>query len=99
MDELLIATVNDDVINLNGVDFDFSPLKEGESIPFDAINSAWFASDVVRKDGIIHLTLILPHGANAPYETRFPEAYNISLDVSQGIVPLPSYDLEVLEDE
>jgi hypothetical protein len=88
-DEQLIATITGDTITLNDESFDLSPLKDGESIPSDAIGCKWICGDVERIDGEISLTLMLPHGANAPEETRFPK--NIS--VIDGLVPLPLYDV------
>jgi hypothetical protein len=50
--------------------------------------SRWFAGPVTRQDGRIVVTLILPHGADAPHETRFPQP--LALD-GDGDVPLPAW--------
>ena len=95
-DETLTASRDGDTLTLNGDEFDFSPLGEGETLPADAIDSPWIAGDVTRTDGALHITLRLPHGANAPEETRFPEPI---IDPSDGEVALPPYEIEVPEDD
>lgn len=71
-DDRLTLHRTGDVLTLNGDSYDFSPLPEGAVLPRDAVDCDWLASDVTRKDGHLHLRLILPHGADAPPETRFP---------------------------
>ena len=98
MDERVQAEVSGDAIIINGVALDFSPLPEGGVLPREAISSLWIASDVLRVDGEINLTLLLPHGANAPHETRFPLAYSDPMTVVGGLVPLPPYDAPPADD-
>lgn len=83
MDRFLTASVFGDAITLNGVTHDFSALAEGETEPRG--NREWLASDVTRVDGQIALTLILPHGADAPEEARFPQP----IIATDGPVALP----------
>lgn len=92
--EHLAAIVVEDTIILNGVELDFSPLGEGDVLPAAAIDSPWIASDVTRTDGVICLTICLPHGANAPRETLFPVAFDVPMTVMAGPVPLPPYNIE-----
>ena len=89
MDEQLTARVSGDTITVNGAILDFTPLLEGESLPAGAISNQWIQGEVLRINGEIHLTLVLPHGADAPYETRFPAAFEIPITVLEGEVPLP----------
>lgn len=76
---------------INGERFDFKDIPEGATLPREAIQSDFIVSDVERIDGILHLTILLPHGANAPYETRFPEPIKVTED---GVITLPPYDEE-----
>lgn len=92
MDIQLAATVMDDAIALNGETLDFSPLKDGETIPAEAIQHQFITGDVSRIDGEIHLTLVLPHGPNAPHSTRFPEYFDKYMTVTEGAVEIPAYD-------
>ena len=97
--EPLITSVNEDVITVNGCAFDFSRLKEGETLPHAALPSDMFAGDVERVNGKVCLTLILPHGPNAPQETRFPEYFDVYMTVTDGPVPLPPYDAPRIQEE
>lgn len=94
MDEQLNASVIGDTIIINGLGFDFSPLQESEILPAAACNCSWISGDITRANGEICLTLILPHGAIAPQETRFPTAFYEPMTVTDGLVPLPPYDAD-----
>lgn len=78
-----------DVLTINDEAFDLSAIPEGATLPKAAVSCAWLASDIERQDGQLHLTLILPHGANAPDQTLFPAPIQLSAD---GPVDLPAYD-------
>ncbi len=83
-----------DTLTINGVAYDFGPLAEGARLPRAAVACDWLASDVERIGGVIHLTLVLPHGPipwPAPPEAQVvthPEPIMVSED---GPIPLPSY--------
>lgn len=83
-------SVSGDVLTIDGETFDFGPLPDGATLPQSDVACPWLASDVERIDGEICLTLMLPHGANAPEETRFPE----TVIVTEGAVVLPPYNVE-----
>lgn len=78
-----------DVLTINGEAFDLGPLPEGGSLPAAAIASQCFAGEVTRAGGVLHVTLILPHGADAPMEARFPVPMVPDRD---GPVDLPPHD-------
>ena len=80
-----------DVLTINGEDFDFGPLPEGATLPLDAIESDWFAGPVNRINGKLHLTLVLPHGPEAPEATRFPAPAEVAGD---GPVEVPKWSVE-----
>ncbi|WCO82115.1 hypothetical protein vBPpSSYP_133 [Pseudomonas phage vB_PpS_SYP] len=81
--------VNDEVA-------DFTQLLEGATLPREAIHSEWFVGDVSRVDGELVLTIRLPHGPNAPVETRFPSPITVASD---GQINLPIYDIPVETDD
>lgn len=70
-DELLIQ-VNGDVLTINGVDYDFSPIPEGATLPQSAINVVTFLGDVSRVNGELEFTLLFPHKSNPPHAIAFP---------------------------
>ncbi|TYB83977.1 hypothetical protein [Oceaniovalibus sp. ACAM 378] len=90
-DDRLNVTRSGDTLTINGEGFDLSVVPEGATLPAEAINSAWFGGPVERIGGVLNVTLILPHGANAPQETRHPAPFTLTGD---GPVSLPTYDVE-----
>ena len=94
----ITTSVVGDVITIDGIEYDFSPLKYGETLPSGAAGDV-FSGDITRDEsGEICLTLVLPHGANAPEETRFPEYFDKYMVVTDGAIELPPYDMEVTND-
>ena len=61
-----------DVLTVNGEDFDFSQVGEGDSLPSAAITSTWFIGDQTRVDGNLVLTMFLPNPWNYSHEQAFP---------------------------
>ncbi|MBK5002996.1 hypothetical protein IAE37_005272 [Pseudomonas sp. S31] len=90
MDEELLANRKGDLLTLNGEVFDFGPLTEGATLPQAAVDCKWFAGPVERVDGALVMTLALPHGADAPETTRFPQPITVTAD---GPVSLPVHSL------
>lgn len=84
--EPLTLDWDDPVLIVNGTPYDLSELGDGDTAEHDVIRRAERTGD----DYIV--TLRLPHGANAPQETRFPEPVVMSAD--QGVVPVPPYNTE-----
>ncbi len=87
-DDTLSLSKSGDILTINGEAFDFSALPEGATLPRDAVTCDWLASDVTRTGGVIHLTLILPHGPRAPAETLFPAP----IAATDGAIGLPAYE-------
>lgn len=64
-DSMLSVTKAGDALVVNGVSFDFSRLKDGETLPAKAISSDWITQDVARGGADIEITLIMPHAVDA----------------------------------
>ena len=77
-----------DMLTINETLLDLCELDEGEQLHVDC---PWVVGPVTRREGKVHLTLILPHGFNAPHETCFPLPIEVAED---GPVPIPPYDAE-----
>lgn len=91
-DKTLMLTRTGDVLTINGEDFDFSGVPAGATLPKGAIACDWIARDVERSAaGDLTVPLILPHGADAPEATRFPDPITVTAD---GPVPLPPHGAE-----
>jgi len=85
-DDTLTVTKQGDTLTINGTAYDFSVVPDGATLPKDATDCAWLASDVERIDGVLHLTLILPHGATASEAARFPAPI---ISPTDGALELP----------
>jgi hypothetical protein len=87
VDKKLEITKNGDTLTINGIPYDFSQLPNGATLPREAIDCEWIVSDINRINGEIELTILLPHGANASHEARFPEPI-IKNDDGQVVLPI-----------
>ena len=90
-DESLHISVSGETVTMNGIDFDFSVIPEGATLPSDAISSEFFFGDVSRISGELEVGVLLPHGANPAKEIAFPEPVIISdgvvVDTGNGVYP------------
>jgi len=84
--ETLTASRAGGVLTLNGIEFDFTPLPEGATLPAEAIDSPWIVGSVSRIDGELHLNLRLPHGPNPSQAVAFPDPIHVTED---GPIALP----------
>jgi hypothetical protein len=86
-DKILSISKSGDILTINGIPYDFSQLPNGATLPKEAVDCEWIVSDVNRVNGEIELTILLPHGANASHEARFPEPINMTND-GQVVLPI-----------
>ena len=86
-DRTLEITKTGETLTINGESFDFSQLPEGATLPREAIGCEFIVSDVNRVNGEIELTILLPHGANASHEARFPQPITMTTD-GQVVLPI-----------
>ena len=84
MDDTHALLAAGDALTINGAVLDLSDLSEGATPPRAAVACDWLASDISRQDGVLHLSLILPLGPEAP---RDPQPMTFTAD---GPVPLPT---------
>lgn len=75
-DTLTLELTAPDRIRINGELFNFGPLAEGDVLP--AVPCEWILGPVTRKDGEVHLTLILPHGPNPTEAQAFPQPLTVT---------------------
>lgn len=80
------------VLTINGEEFEFSRMVDGDTLPASAISSQWFAGQVDNVGGELELTLILPLPHNYSPEQAFPVPLE---NVQDGpvIFPAPLPDL------
>jgi hypothetical protein len=85
-DDTLTVTKQGDTLIINGTEYDFSVIPDGATLPKEATDCAWLASDIDRIDGVLHLTLLLPYGKDASQAARFPQPIINPVD---GTLELP----------
>lgn len=49
-----------EVLIVNGVEYDFSLLEEGATLPTQAIMNCWIYDEVKRESGLVRIKAILP---------------------------------------
>lgn len=82
----LTASYTAPILTVAGVAFDLSLIPDGATAEHEVLRNC------SRSGDNYELTLTLPHGANAPEATRFPESVVVTSD---GVIDLPVYDAEV----
>lgn len=93
-DDALSLSRTGDVLTINGDALDLSGIPEGATLPASAVACEWIAEPIARIGGVLHLSLILPHGPipwPAPPEAAVvthPEPITVTAD---GPIALPSY--------
>lgn len=85
-EDTLIAIKMGDVLVLNYVRFDLSPIGEGDTLPFDAVHSQWLPGNIERLNGELTLTLLFPNPSNYSQAQAFPSPL---LNVPDGVVVFP----------
>jgi hypothetical protein len=89
MDAVLAASIDGDTITLNGQAVDLSGVAEGAAVDAETLGCDWITGQVSRADGVLCVTLILPHGADAPQEALFPEP----VEAGDGPVAVPGQEV------
>jgi len=85
-DDTLMLSREGDVLIINEEAYDFSQVPDGATLPASAIDSEFIVHEVQRIDGVLYITIILPHGADASEAARFPAPI---IDPPNGVVELP----------
>jgi len=94
-DDALTLARSGDTLVVNGDAVDLSVVPDGATLPADAIDSDWIVGKVERIGGVLHLTLILPHGPNPSQAVAFPEPISVT---NNGPVAVP-YNTEERDDQ
>ncbi|TPN16254.1 hypothetical protein FJ973_06055 [Mesorhizobium sp. B2-1-3] len=93
-DEELVLEKTGDRIRINGELFNFNGLAEGDTIKRENIPGEFFAGDVTKIDGEVHIVLTLPHGPNPSQSVAFPADIVVTAD---GPIAVPHDDAPVEE--
>jgi hypothetical protein len=79
----LVVEWNDPILTVNDTPFDMSLLEDGDTAEHEVLKQASRTGDDYT------VTVSLPHGPNAPEETRLPAPILVT---SNGVVPVPVYN-------
>jgi hypothetical protein len=85
-DNILIVSKSGDALTINDVVYDFSVIPDGASLPASAVGCPFIVGDIERISGVLHLTMIAPHGANPSNAAAFPSPLINPVD---GVLELP----------
>lgn len=95
-DDQITVIKQGDTLTIDGEVFDLSVIPEGATLPADAISSEYFSGPVERIDGVLQLTLTLPHGANPVEAVAFPADI---INPADGEIALPKNPDPVVEEQ
>lgn len=98
-DETLTVSKSDDELIINGEAYDFSGLPDGATLPAGAVDCEWIVGPVERIDGVIHLTLLLPHGPTPSEAVAFPQPITVTTDGPVDVPRDPEPEPEPLPEE
>lgn len=79
----LVIEWDEPILTVNDTPFDMSLLEDGDTAEHEVLLNASRTGDDYT------VTVVLPHGPNAPEETRFPQPVLVA---SNGVVPVPVYN-------
>lgn len=85
-DDALVVKKLNDKLTINGVAYDLSVVPEGATLPASATDCEFLVGNIERISGVLHLSLLLPHGANPPQAMAFPEPI---ISPANGLLSLP----------
>ncbi|OJF97562.1 hypothetical protein [Pararhizobium antarcticum] len=91
--DALIIEKAGEVLTINGTAFDFSVIPEGATLPASAVDCEFITGNVQRIEGILHLTMILPHGPDPSADVANPADLSMPPD---GVLAIP-FDLPTSE--
>lgn len=88
-DDTLTVSKAGDVLTINGEPFDLSCVPDGATLPVEAIDSDWIVGPVERIDGVLHITLLLPHGPDPSQAVASPEPMTVTEDGPIDVMFVP----------
>lgn len=90
-DAALTVTKTGDSLKINTKTFNFAVIPEGGILPAAGVDSEFVVGEVRREDGVLKITLLLPHGPDPAAEVCFPE---VMIDPDDGVLTLPGAEAE-----
>lgn len=85
-DSQLTVGKQGDALTINGTPFDFSVIPDGATLPASAVDCEFITGNIERINGVLHISLILPHGPNPSQAVAFPATI---INPPDGVLELP----------
>ena len=85
-DSQLTVSKQGETITINGSAYDFSVIPEGATLPASAVDCEFITGNIERINGVLHISLILPHGPNPSQAVAFPAPI---INPPDGVLELP----------
>lgn len=85
-DDTLAVSKSGDTLTVNGITYDFSVIPDGATLPASAVDCEFITGNIERINGILHLSLTLPHGPNPSQAVAFPAPI---INPPDGVLELP----------
>lgn len=85
-EDAIVVSKSGDTLTVNGIAYDFSVIPEGATLPASAVDCEYISGNVERINGVLHLSLILPHGPNPSQAVAFPAPL---INPPDGVLELP----------
>ena len=86
-DDSLTVIKQGDTLTINGIAYDFSVIPDGATLPASAVDCEYITGNVERINGVLHISLILPHGPNPSQAVAFPAPI---INPADGVLELPN---------
>ena len=83
----IVVSKSGDALTINGKAYDFSVIPDGATLPASAVDCEFIAGNIERINGVLHISLILPHGPNPSQEVAFPSPI---INPPDGVLELPN---------
>lgn len=84
--ELLTVSVKGFVLTVNGEVFDFSPLKDGDTLHPDAVDNLYFTDHITCTGNDLNVGLLMPYRYTDEKDILFPA----DVSVKSGKVKVPT---------
>lgn len=85
-DDSLAVSRAGDTLTINGIAYDFSVIPDGATLPASAVDCEFITGNIERINGVLQISLILPHGPNPSQEVAFPAPI---INPPDGVLELP----------
>ena len=85
-DDTLAVSKSGETLTINGVAYDLSVIPDGATLPASEVDCEYITGNVERINGVLQISLILPHGPNPSQAVAYPAPI---INPPDGVLELP----------